>query len=244
MESLMKKFFKSSLFISTILIILGFLLVFKSDTTIMMISYIIGGVLVAIGILALIRYIRAGESPLERNELDIVYGIVTVIFGIIIIQSYQAVASVIPAVLGVAIIINSAGKLNYAFQLKDDENRMWKTTMVVAIISVIFGVILLFNPFEAALSIMKIIGIVIISGINMPTMRTKNSVLKFRSRLYKAIWILENAANGIQIHDIAITSPCPLLPTKIAISSAKTIIPIQISVDKMKLDQKATVVDW
>lgn len=162
MESLMKKFFKSSLFISTILIILGFLLVFKSDTTIMMISYIIGGVLVAIGILALIRYIRAGESPLERNELDIVYGIVTVIFGIIIIQSYQAVASVIPAVLGVAIIINSAGKLNYAFQLKDDENRMWKTTMVVAIISVIFGVILLFNPFEAALSIMKIIGIVII----------------------------------------------------------------------------------
>ena len=162
MESLMKKFFKSSLFISTILIILGFLLVFKSDTTIMMISYIIGGVLVAIGILALIRYIRAGESPLERNELDIVYGIVTVIFGIIIIQSYQAVASIIPAVLGVAIIINSAGKLNYAFQLKDDENRMWKTTMVVAIISVIFGVILLFNPFEAALSIMKIIGIVII----------------------------------------------------------------------------------
>lgn len=162
MESLMKKFFKSSLFISTILIILGFLLVFKSDTTIMMISYIIGGVLVAIGILALIRYIRAGESPLERNELDIVYGIVTVIFGIIIIKSYQAVASIIPAVLGVAIIINSAGKLNYAFQLKDDENRMWKTTMVVAIISVIFGVILLFNPFEAALSIMKIIGIVII----------------------------------------------------------------------------------
>ena len=134
MESLMKKFFKSSLFISTILIILGFLLVFKSDTTIMMISYIIGGVLVAIGILALIRYIRAGESPLERNELDIVYGIVTVIFGIIIIKSYQAVASIIPAVLGVAIIINSAGKLNYAFQLKDDENRMWKTTMVVAII--------------------------------------------------------------------------------------------------------------
>ena len=162
MESLMKKFFKSSLFISTILIILGFLLVFKSDTTIMMISYIIGGILVAIGILALIRYIRAGESPLERNELDIVYGIVTVIFGIIIIKSYQAVASIIPAVLGVAIIINSAGKLNYAFQLKDDENRMWKTTMVVAIISVIFGVILLFNPFEAALSIMKIIGIVII----------------------------------------------------------------------------------
>ena len=162
METLIKKFFKSCLFISTILIILGFLLVFKSDTTIMMISYIIGGVLVASGILALIRYIRAGESPLERNELDIVYGIVTVIFGIIIIQSYQAVASVIPAVLGVAIIINSAGKLNYAFQLKDDENRMWKTTMVVAIISVIFGVILLFNPFEAALSIMKIIGIVII----------------------------------------------------------------------------------
>ena len=162
MEKFMKKFLRSSIITSTVLILLGFLLIFQSETTIMMISYVIGGVLVAIGVLALIRYVRAGESPTLRNELDIVYGTVTIIFGIIIIKNYQMIASIIPAVIGIAIIISSAGKLNYAFQLKTEENRMWKTTMILSIISTIFGVILLFNPFKAAMGIMKIIGVFII----------------------------------------------------------------------------------
>lgn len=162
MEKFMKKFLRSSIITSTVLILLGFLLIFQSETTIMMISYVIGGVLIAIGVLALIRYVRAGESPALRNELDIVYGTVTIIFGIIIIKNYQIIASIIPAVIGIAIIISSAGKLNYAFQLKTEENRMWKTTMILSIISTIFGVFLLFNPFKAAMGIMKIIGVFII----------------------------------------------------------------------------------
>ena len=186
MDRLMKKYIKSSIVTSTILIILGFLLVFQSETTIMMISYVIGGVLVAIGALALIRYVKNGDSPILRNELDIVYGIVTIIFGIIIIKNYQAIASIIPAVIGIAIIINSASKLNYAFQLKTDENNMWKTTMIISIISTIFGVILLFNPFEAALGIMKVIGIFIIVYAILDlisTMAIKSSV----SKIYKAV---------------------------------------------------------
>ena len=84
MEQIMKRFFRSSIITSLILLLLGILLIFQSETTIMMISYVIGGVLVAIGVLALIRYVNAGDSPAARNELDIVYGIVTAIFGIII----------------------------------------------------------------------------------------------------------------------------------------------------------------
>ena len=186
MDRLMKKYLKSSIVTSTILIILGILLVFQSETTIMMISYVIGGLLVAIGALALIRYVKNGDSPILRNELDIVYGIVTIIFGIIIIKNYQAIASIIPAVIGIAIIINSASKLNYAFQLKTDENNMWKTTMIISIISTIFGVILLFNPFEAALGIMKVIGIFIIVYAILDlisTMAIKSSV----NKIYKAV---------------------------------------------------------
>lgn len=186
MDRLMKKYLKSSIVTSTLLIILGILLIFQSETTIMMISYVIGGVLVAIGALALIRYVKNGEDPVLRNELDIVYGIVTIIFGIIIIKNYQAIASIIPAVIGIAIIINSASKLNYAFQLKTDENNMWKTTMIISIISTIFGVILLFNPFEAALGIMKIIGIFIIAYAILDLISTiaiKSSV----SKIYKAV---------------------------------------------------------
>ena len=186
----MKKFLKSSIITSAILIVLGVLLILQSETTIMMISYIIGGVLVAIGALALIRYVKNGESPALRNELDIVYGIVTIIFGIIIVQNYQAIASIIPAVIGIAIIISSAGKLNYAFQLREDESRMWKTTMVISIISTICGVILLFNPFKAALGIMKIIGVFIILYAVLDLISTiaiRSSVIKIQKAVEETI---------------------------------------------------------
>lgn len=186
----MKKFLKSSIITSAILIVLGVLLILQSETTIMMISYIIGGVLVAIGALALIRYVKNGESPALRNELDIVYGIVTIIFGIIIVQNYQAIASIIPAVIGIAIIISSAGKLNYAFQLREDESRMWKTTMVISIISTICGVILLFNPFKAALGIMKIIGVFIILYAVLDLVSTvaiRSSVIKIQKAVEETV---------------------------------------------------------
>ena len=190
MERLMKQFLRSSIITSIILMVLGILLVFQSETTIMTISYVIGGILVAVGALALIRYVRNGQGPEYRNELDIIYGIVTIIFGMIIIKNYQAIASIIPIVIGIGIIISSAGKLNYAFQLKATQNPIWKTTMVISIISTICGVILLFNPFTAALGIMKIIGVFIIIYAILDitsTIAIKSSVTKIHKAMEEKI---------------------------------------------------------
>ncbi len=159
----MKTFFKSSICASIILMILGLLLIFQSEVTITTISYIIGAALIALGVLALIRFIKSAKNITEMNfNLDIIYGLVTVILGIVIITNPKAIASILPIVLGIAIVINSASKLQYAFILKNDNNDMWKTTMIIAIVSAICGVILLFNPFAGAVLIMKIVGIFIV----------------------------------------------------------------------------------
>ena len=157
----MKTFFKSSICASIILMILGLLWIFQSEVTITTISYIIGAALIALGVLALIRFIKSAKNITEMNfNLDIIYGLVTVVLGIVIIT--KAIASILPIVLGIAIVINSASKLQYAFILKNDNNDMWKTTMIIAIVSAICGVVLLFNPFAGAVLIMKIVGIFIV----------------------------------------------------------------------------------
>ena len=190
MEKLMKNFLKSSMITSTILIVLGILLVFQSETTAMPIPYVIRGILIAAGPLALIRYVRNAQGPEYRNELDIIYGIVTIIFGVIIIKNYQAIASIIPIVIGIGIIINSAGKLNYSFQLKANKNELWKTTMIISIISTICGVILLFNPFKTPLGIMKIIGVFIIIYAVLDLISTiaiRSSVTKIQKAVEETI---------------------------------------------------------
>ena len=161
MEKLMKKFFRSSLITSLFLIALGLLLIFQSDAVIYSISYIIGGSLIAIGVLAVIKFIQSTNNE-QKAELDIVYGIVSVILGVIVIKNPEAIASIIPAILGIGIVISSATKLQYAFELKANGNHLWKTTMVISLISTLCGIVLLFNPFKALTSFTKVVGIFIV----------------------------------------------------------------------------------
>ena len=160
----MKGLFKSSIITSAVLLALGLLLVFESEATIATIAYVIGALLIAAGVLALLRFYKNNKKgEISTVELDILYGIVSIILGIVVINNPRAIASILPIVLGVAIIISSANKIQYAFNLKNNGNELWKTTMIIALISVVCGVVLLFNPFAGAVLIMRIIGIFIIA---------------------------------------------------------------------------------
>ena len=80
----------------------------------MMVSYVIGAVLIALGVLAVINFLR---SKSELYHLDIVYGIVTIILGVLVIENPKVIGSIIPFVVGVGILINSGTKLKYALDL-------------------------------------------------------------------------------------------------------------------------------
>ena len=162
METLMKKFFRSSLISSITLLIIGILLILQSEITIITISYIIGTLLIALGAIAIIKFIK-NINNIAREDLDIVYGTVTIILGVIVLYNPEAIASIIPIIIGIGIVISSATKLQYAIELKDNLNGQWKTTLIFSIVSAICGVVLICNPFKGAVIIMQIIGGVIVA---------------------------------------------------------------------------------
>lgn len=157
MNNIRTKIIKSSLFSSIGLVILGAMLIFQSEFAIISISYIIGAILIAIGTLALIDFVKSLNQNI-KNELDIVYGVVTIIMGIIVIGNPQEIASIIPFVIGIIIVISSATKLQYSLELKKSNNKLWKSTIIISIITMLCGVLLVFNPFKGAEVFTKIIG--------------------------------------------------------------------------------------
>ena len=161
MENIMTKLLKSSIWSSIALVVLGFLLIFYSEVTIISISYVIGGILIAIGVIALIKYISNINKDI-KNEIDIVYGIGTIILGIIVICNPKAIASIIPFILGILIVINSTAKIDYSFKLRKNKNNLWISTLIVALVALICGVLLIFNPFAGAEFITKVIGIILV----------------------------------------------------------------------------------
>ena len=189
MDKLFKKFFRSSMITSLVLIAFGVMLIIKSEATILTISYVLGGILVALGVLAVIKFVQ-GTNKENKNELDIVYGVVTVILGVLIITHPQAIASIIPLVLGVAIVISSSTKRQYAFELKANNNSLWKATMIVSIISTLCGILLLFNPFKALTSFTTVVGIfiVIYAALDMiSTFTIKRNVKIFQKTMREGI---------------------------------------------------------
>ena len=86
----------------------------------------------------------------------------SVVLGVVIIKNPHAIASIIPFIVGIIIIINSAAKLQYSIEMKNNENSLWKTTMIISLITTICGIILIFNPFSGAVLITRVVGILIL----------------------------------------------------------------------------------
>lgn len=177
--------FRTSIINSAILLIFGILLIVQSEATIVTISYVIGGILVALGVIAILRYVTKINN-LEKSELDIVYGVVCAIMGILVIKNPQAIASIIPFIIGIIIVINSATKLQYSLELRRRENNLWLSTLILSIVMTVCGVALIFNPFKGAVLLTRIVGIFILIYAILDLVSTfviKNTFSKIKDAL-------------------------------------------------------------
>lgn len=161
MEKKINKMCNTSLVISMIFIVVGLFLFVKPDTTISIISYIIGGALLLSGVFSVHKYFTA-ESIGDIFNFDLVYGVLLIIAGIFLVVKPNALATLFPIILGIWIIINSVTKFQYALVLKKVKNEDWAYTALISGLTLIWGVVLLYNPFATALAITQIIGIFII----------------------------------------------------------------------------------
>lgn len=164
-------------FSSVLLMIVGILFISKPGDIIEMISSVIGVVIIIFGILALIRNYTL-KSKLYK--LDLVYGIICIVSGTILIRSTEAVASVLPIILGVWMIINSCFKIQSAFLLKEQNNKIWIRVIVMGIATLALGIFFVINPFKGAEFLMQLIGymLVLYSAIDIISAVTLKKTIK------------------------------------------------------------------
>ncbi len=153
-----KKVIWPSLLSSIFLLLLGLLLFFKSSETLVGISYLVGGVLIALGIIAIINFLRNSTKDIFI-QLNIVYGIVSIVSGIFLVTVPEFIGSIIPIVVGIAVIISSSFKVQQALVLKNLDNKYFLPSLVMAIVCLVCGVVILFNPFTSAVVVTQIIGL-------------------------------------------------------------------------------------
>lgn len=161
MEKKIKKMSNTSLAISIIFVIVGLFLFIKPDLTVSIISYIIGGSLLISGIFSGYKYFSADGIENIFN-FDLIYGVLLSIAGMFLLFNPNLLATFFPIILGIWIIVNSITKFQYALLLKKIKNDDWGYTVLISILTFVWGIVLLYNPFETVLLITQTIGVFII----------------------------------------------------------------------------------
>jgi len=144
---------------AVVFILLGIVLLLFPNATMILVCRIIGwGVLIS-GIAALIGAIRD-----NNGGAGIAAGVVGMIVGIYIIARPDVLASIIPFVVGIVMVVNGIMNMTTAARNKDVFGHRYLPSLVGGILTVLFGVLLLCNSFYAASLIVRFIGLGLILG--------------------------------------------------------------------------------
>ena len=146
-----------------ITIITGIVLLLVPELSGKVLGIIVGIIFLIEGINSIYKYFHREGAKLYN--LNLVFGVIYAVLGVVIILVPSSVVEFITICLGIYMIVNGASKVNYALWLKRGNEDSWLITLATGILVAIVGVLVIFNPF-ASLTLTKLAGaFLIITGI-------------------------------------------------------------------------------
>lgn len=119
-------------------------------------SYIAGGLLILFGIWRIAQFFR-GEVTMVGHTFSV--GLIAMAGGIVIVLMPQAFFSLVPILIGFAMIACAMLQLEMALGLTRMKYPRWYLTLISSVLMLVLGVVILINPFSTSLLLLRFIGI-------------------------------------------------------------------------------------
>lgn len=157
----MLRYVKAGVLPSLAFLVLGVLLLVMPQTSLLWICYAFGAVVLVTGIVCLIQYARVRGSGFAAPFL-LVGGVITAALGLFTLAQPQTVASFLPVVFGLFILVEGCSRIGAALDLARRKAAKWWVLLLLSLLSIALGLLLLFDPFEAAVSAVMLCGVLLI----------------------------------------------------------------------------------
>lgn len=163
--NVLKEMKKNVMISSLIYVIVGVILTIFPDSTARTIGYAFATVILIAGLSFLYRFITKDISySFVGNEF--VIGIVLIMASVFVFMRVDTIVSIIPMLLGVVITVSGISKLQNAIGLHKMHYHGSTAVLAFAILNIVFGIVLILNPFGAATTLIMLIGLgLIFSGV-------------------------------------------------------------------------------
>lgn len=149
------------LLLSIAFIALGLLLLIMPETSLLWLCYAFGAVVLITGIVCLVQYARLRGSGFAA-PFFLVAGVITAALGLFTLAQPQVVASFLPVVFGLFILIDGCSRIGTAVELARRQADRWWLVLLFSVLSIALGILLLVNPFGAAVSVVMLCGVLLI----------------------------------------------------------------------------------
>ncbi len=162
---------KSSLVITIIVtLVIGILFVVFPKNIINLLSYIIGTVLIVLGLINILMYFKT--NPIEGMSFGFAIGLILLIFGSYLMVRTEFILSTLSVFFGFFIMINGIFSLQVAVDSIRAKTSKWKAIIIMAIINTLLGIIILYNPFVGTEALVMYIGVfmIVVSVLNFLTL--------------------------------------------------------------------------
>lgn len=177
-----KVFHKSMVILSVCYIIAGIILLFWPDMSMDLFCKGLGIGMLVLGLTHIIIYFTKDHM---RNimQMDLVIGVVCAAFGAFLLIHPDFVEMAMPFAVGILLMIGAILKLQNSIDMKRLEMAYWKWILGSAVLMLLMGAVLIYNPFSGR-GLLIYIGVALIldGGINIFCMLAISHRLKKLAR--------------------------------------------------------------
>ena len=141
--------------LSILMIVIGLLLVIWPGHVMTTALTILGVALLVGGALLIYSWYRGRMK--SDSVITLAEGIVFVVAGLIVLIAPKFLISIVPFAVGALIALNGIFNLAQAFDQRRENYNRWTATLAMGILTVVLGLLIMFNPF----STMEMLGVAI-----------------------------------------------------------------------------------
>ena len=160
----MKRFFNSSdrhgTALSILMIVIGIVLVLWPGHVMTTALKIIGVALLVGGVIAIVSWYRGRMR--DVSFLTLAEGLLLALCGIFVLAAPKLLISIVPVAVGIVVLLNGIINLAQALDQRREGYGRWSVSLALAVLTIVLGLLVVFNPFSTMEMLVMAIGIVII----------------------------------------------------------------------------------
>lgn len=154
---MLKAIRNSLIFTSVLYTILGVVLIAAPGKALKLACFLIGAVTLCYGAVRVASYWKGGGA--YNRRLELFFGVVLLALGLFLLVSPQFIVSIIPVALGIYILVDGISALKRSLDMKALGFDKWWGSFISALLLVLFGAVMVLNPFGTAETLVVFMGI-------------------------------------------------------------------------------------